>query len=599
MRFAVPDSSDEDSLHLSADELDAYGSDSSEYDYIPEPSRSMRRAIGLQDMDDSDDELERMLGEKVKVKVKVEEKISVPERIAESKTRPRPKAKTKAAGKKTKIKKKATGELTMEDMLDEKPSEYEGWLKSTEEDAWREGQEKAHFRGGEMRALATNARMERKERERRGREETALEIGKLLEGLAIKQVREQDEIVNRFHERKNQLWSEIDSAIREAEKTAAEQRAAAVAQAKKAREEEEAKIAAAEKAAVARKAEAERLAREHMERERKEKEDREAELKRKEEQEETDRKNAEGNLPRTEWSEWVKQQQWMKTHVIDIVKADKGKAALKVGMRLMTRGLGQVVNTKESILKVTGDIDKILCDQLPSRPTVSNPTVLDQPPPAKYSYLLSHLAKALIKQAEAEVNAKPDAAFPLARIVVGLLLRGHAAFGKVLFARQTQSREDYEKSTGRGSDESLSDYISRMAGITTLYFAILQVRLSSLIPTIPVPPTPSQLVDLIPPVFRLPSAWKWLSYSLRDPLPSLPPIAHLVAVCMDILGPDLVRTYGRGQMAKIVEAIAKQGLEGEKIKGDSEASKMRLGLMVENWRKGGMGDRPPASEWKD
>lgn len=58
--------------------------------------------------------------------------------------------------------------------------------------------------------------------------------------------------------------------------------------------------------------------------------------------------------------------------------------------------------------------------------------------PLSYGYLLSHTSKAFIKQAENEIAAKADAAFPLARVVLGLLLRGHAAFGQMLFARMVK-----------------------------------------------------------------------------------------------------------------------------------------------------------------
>ena len=61
--------------------------------------------------------------------------------------------------------------------------------------------------------------------------------------------------------------------------------------------------------------------------------------------------------------------------------------------------------------------------------------VLDANTPKSYAYLVSHLSKALIKQAESEVSAKAEAAFPLARVVLGLILRGHAALSEILFAR--------------------------------------------------------------------------------------------------------------------------------------------------------------------
>jgi nucleoporin GLE1 len=61
--------------------------------------------------------------------------------------------------------------------------------------------------------------------------------------------------------------------------------------------------------------------------------------------------------------------------------------------------------------------------------------VLDESTPKPYAYLLSHFSKAIIKQAENEVSAKAEAGFPLARVIVGLFLRGHAALSEILFAR--------------------------------------------------------------------------------------------------------------------------------------------------------------------
>lgn len=207
----------------------------------------------------------------------------------------------------------------------------------------------------------------------------------------------------------------------------------------------------------------------------------------------------------------------------------------------------------------------------------------------------------MIKQAESEVSAKADAAFPLARIVVGLLLRGHAAFGEILFARLVkkcpwvipffpsrrpdQPREEYEKSTGRGTDESLSDYVARMAGISTVYFAILQTSYTSMISSLPTPPpTPQQLTVLIPIPLRLPAAWTWLSNALRDPMPAMPPIAQLLTVFTEIAGAEVIMVYGQKQVGKAFEAILREGIDGGKVKGDSEAARQRLGLVLKDWR---------------
>ena len=52
-----------------------------------------------------------------------------------------------------------------------------------------------------------------------------------------------------------------------------------------------------------------------------------------------------------------------------------------------------------------------------------------------YFWILNHLSKCLIRQAEQEVAAKQSAAFPLAQTVSWLLLMGHEELGNVLMSR--------------------------------------------------------------------------------------------------------------------------------------------------------------------
>lgn len=246
--------------------------------------------------------------------------------------------------------------------------------------------------------------------------------------------------------------------------------------------------------------------------------------------------------------------------------------------------------------------------------------------------MLSHLAKALIKQAESEVSAKAEAAFPLARVVVSLLLRGHGALGEVLFARlvkkcpwvipfypskqpvshhpdcrledrscptdkQDQSREEYEKSTGRGSDETKTDYIARMAGITTLYFAILQTPLPSLVPLLSETPTPTQLPTLIATPFRFPAAWAWLANACRDPVPAMEPTAHLITAWIENVGQQATHVYGPRQVGKALDALYREGIEAGKVKGDSEAARQRLALVLESWKTQGL-SYPKGRDWE-
>jgi nucleoporin GLE1 len=143
---------------------------------------------------------------------------------------------------------------------------------------------------------------------------------------------------------------------------------------------------------------------------------------------------------------------------------------------------------------------------------------------------------------------------------------------------QNQPREEYEKSTGRGSDESVSDYIIRMGGILTLYFSIVQTSLGSMVTSIPVTPTPDQLPVLFIPPLRVPASWTWLSNMLR----------------INVAGPEVIRVYGHRQVEKIMEAMYREGLEGGRIKGNAESERQKLGLAIEGWRDVGETD---ARKW--
>lgn len=53
------------------------------------------------------------------------------------------------------------------------------------------------------------------------------------------------------------------------------------------------------------------------------------------------------------WRSWVDKQKWMKSEVINVIKADKAtRTGLRPTMRLMTRNLGQVTNAKETVLRI-------------------------------------------------------------------------------------------------------------------------------------------------------------------------------------------------------------------------------------------------------
>jgi nucleoporin GLE1 len=120
-----------------------------------------------------------------------------------------------------------------------------------------------------------------------------------------------------------------------------------------------------------------------------------------------------------------------------------------------------------------------------------------------------------------------------------------------------------------------------MAGIATLYFAILQTPLGSLMRYIPSPPSPDELLVLIIPPLRLPAAWTWISFALRDSMPSLPPIATILASWIEVCGFAVGRTFGLTQLTKVYDAIKKEGLGEGTIKGDSEAARQRLAMLLD------------------
>jgi nucleoporin GLE1 len=136
-----------------------------------------------------------------------------------------------------------------------------------------------------------------------------------------------------------------------------------------------------------------------------------------------------------------------------------------------------------------------------------------------------------------------------------------------------------------------------MAGITTLYFAILQTPLSSLITTLPETPTPTQLPTLIVAPFRFPSAWTWLANACRDPVPAMEPTAHLITAWIENLSQQATQVYGARQIGKALDAVYREGIEGGKIKGDSESARQRLALVLESWKKDGI-SYPKGRDWE-
>lgn len=153
---------------------------------------------------------------------------------------------------------------------------------------------------------------------------------------------------------------DVEAAIKQAERAESEKRAAEIASARRKKEEEEARTAAAEKEAISRRAQAEEMAKNQMAKQKadaqakeaKAEEDRQAAERKVQEEEKAKAADTRGRTS-SEWRKWVEKQRGMKKEVIDVIKADKAtRTGLRTSMRLITRNMGQVTNSKETILRV-------------------------------------------------------------------------------------------------------------------------------------------------------------------------------------------------------------------------------------------------------
>lgn len=135
-----------------------------------------------------------------------------------------------------------------------------------------------------------------------------------------------------------------------------------------------------------------------------------------------------------------------------------------------------------------------------------------------------------------------------------------------------------------------------MAGIVTLYFAILQTPLASVVETSGQRPSREELPVLIVPVLRLPAAWTWMASTLRPQMSALPPTAHLLLVLIDTVGSELLSKYGSKQLDKVLAAM-ERGIAAGSIKSDSPSALERLRQKIEDYKKEGNLDPPTARTW--
>lgn len=282
--------------------------------------------------------------------------------------------------------------------------------------------------------------------------------------------------------------------------------------------------------------------------------------------------------------------QHIKSNVLPVVSQNQAwRKECFAAKRSITPKIGQLTSSSETTLRIINQLDQVLSSM---RPPPGGPT-------EPYIWILNHLSKALVKQAETEVTAKSSTAYPLGRVVIGLIVRGHKDLGDVLMARlvkkcfwitgwwpkksPAQTEEAHQKSLGHAppsTNESLIQYASRMSGLIALYASIIQT--SPVEP--PQGPCPSDHLNHVPRHFRLSAGWRWLVLILRTPLVGLQPTPQLLVSFLEIAGESLLQVYGK-QFGKVLDVILREGIREGKA-GFSEksvSSTVRLTLWLEEW----------------
>lgn len=442
------------------------------------------------------------------------------------------------------------------------------------------------------------------------------EVEALLSSLNMRRVEEDAEVKRAFEARNKDLWSGIDASIlaaeTEARKVAAEE-AARLEAARKSQEEAERKAAQArqleldrieaEKKAAA--AESERIKQEALA---------QAELQKRSEAEQAKFAAMGGTgddirkAALSEYQGWTEKIQYIKSNILPVISSNPDlRKQCFAAKRQITPKVSQLTNSRQEIIRITTAIAGVLDAAKQASANTSDNGGGDV-----YTWILNHLSKCLIRQAEQEVAAKQDTAYPLARVVVWLLLLGHKELGEVLMARlckkcpwvvpvwpsrKEMSEQEYRKVMGYKGEETTENYSNRMNGIVAFYFAILQTS-----PTPPPSTTATANVgtmelDRIPLHLRSTTLWRWC---VRAITPSTATIAFLNhpmcpstwAVFIEIAGTHALKLYGR-QMKKVFQLLLEDGLKEKKagwLKHDKpyvKAATVRLELLLSDWNEAG------------
>ncbi|KAJ1950871.1 hypothetical protein FBU59_000481 [Linderina macrospora] len=382
----------------------------------------------------------------------------------------------------------------------------------------------------------------------------------------LRVIREAEEKIRRAAEEKVRKERERVEAIERAEQARLE----AIALAKKEKMEAELK-----------------LAQEAWDRKMKKEEEEEKERERVRKQEEEQRKQqqaASGLLVSPQALEWAAKYRdlyrvLMDETAVQMASDPKVKAWCFKQKGLIIRSVGQLVSTMEGVRRVSQHIMQIIAEA-------------ERYGEAVHLWVLNLAAKAIVKQAEAEVSAKLSAAYPLAAMAVEVMER-YPMLAELIFVRLVkkcpyvvpqymarkpgQSVNEYLKSMGykEHDDDELeasAAYESRMVGMVALFAAIVQT-------TTPASGNPMSVHY----------GWTWMARMMNLAPRVISP--GLVMTFVEIAGTTMMAAYGK-QFKKLLRILATHWVP--KIPTDDPlaiASKSRLVSYLEEYQqKGRLGE---------
>ncbi|GAA99036.1 uncharacterized protein L969DRAFT_84222 [Mixia osmundae IAM 14324] len=472
---------------------------------------------------------------------------------------------------------------------------WDQWNADAQRQSWLQARQTQHQRQGQRTLADLAGRQARREHDKASTRREIDAITTALEQTEIARRQDEDRTVKAFEARNSILWRGIDEAIRIAEHKAS------VAREEAAREQKEQQEAAAKQAQAKAEAEAkagrEKEAAQAATKAAEERQKLAAEQKAKDDAakaaaQTTTQAGVGGWLsPLEEWQRHRDLMVHIKTQILPLVKANPTwKATCFAEKRQITKRIGQVTNSARDIIQITQDLGATLQRA--------------QATPACYDWLCNHLSKSLIAQAETEITSRREVAFPLARIVLGLILAGHDRFGSVLMARlvkkcfwitaafppkaSAMTEEEHQKLLGyrpASAGESSIQYASRQAGILTLWAAIVQ---TSPMEQPPGPARSTEQLALVPKELRPAAAWRWLVLVLKTPLVGLEPIPQMLHVVLEVAGKTLSEAYGR-VFINFLGSLVQDGIKANRagFNEKSKATVTTLQLLLEDWQMAG------------